>query len=665
MVKQMNIILDAPPEILVSIVEFVPKNERFLLREVNTRLRLIFEHYFLKTSFSVKRWKIALKGQSLWEHCKNYQDHQSHPFEIELCKLLFQHRLLRFTKDCLTLYKPPTLPLHQKVIQNFISNGRVDLLDHYIENDSHLSLTFHQRMNRLPFHFIEYQNKSWNLVAFDFIFHNKSKDVLLWFQKHIDIFCSPILIPSLGDPFVEKLKSIVQKVERFSPFAVYWIDLQTLKNLAEIIGTETTKCLLHCLDIDACCFTFDNIKDLSLIGTFKIHFESIIDSISDLWETSLKTFHINQIQSQLHLIETEIGKLKKGDDYLSSWHLLKSENYLQFVINQGWLEGTKYIERLDIDLSMMVRCKLSLKPLNATMMDWMIDVYLENFVGNWGFLNLCLCCLFKMPSDSVFYRKSLERLAINDQTGYVDKHDLNLLSCDGFLWIEENFPRLYRTVNHRIGEYDSFLQGQPREIRRLYLQAKMADNIFIGLYHLSTEMSHLNLIEHLLEQPSLENQKQVLKPKNFQWSIIHPIKIRFLFKLFPQEKDFILSKIGNLECYKTFRHLSEGVFNLKDCVLNDFDLHESFTHFDLLIEMKKDGIIFSDSLIARIVDHIVSQGCFQYLPHFLKQESFHLFHPKMMIQYHKNFIELVCNWYKSTQNQSASLSNSEITSSTE
>lgn len=243
----MNIILDSPSEILVRIVEFVPKNERFLLREVSTRLRLIFENYFLKGSFSVKRWKIALKSKSFWDHCSNYKNGKSHPFEIELCKLLWQDRFFGFTKDCLNLYKPANLPLHRKVLKNFISNGRVDLLDHYIENDSHLSLTFDERVKRLPFHLTEYQNKSWNLVAFDFIFHNKSKDVLHWFEKHIDIFCSSQMNESFSPTFAfsKKLKFIVAKVQRFSPFAVYWIDMKTLKNLSEIIGTESTKFLLH------------------------------------------------------------------------------------------------------------------------------------------------------------------------------------------------------------------------------------------------------------------------------------------------------------------------------------------------------------------------------------------------------------------------------------
>ena len=162
-------------EIFSYLIDYIP-----MLMLVNKSMHQRFKDVDTKNDRS-----FVLKSQTLWNYAEQHfiRSNPKPPMQLFLAQTFGSI----IKSDSMMGDFKPKIPLSLNVIKSFAYNGRVDLLDHYIENDDALLLTMNERLEKFPFDRFLFFQPMMEFV-YRICFSQSDPLVLEWLIKHIEIF---------------------------------------------------------------------------------------------------------------------------------------------------------------------------------------------------------------------------------------------------------------------------------------------------------------------------------------------------------------------------------------------------------------------------------------------------------------------------------------------
>lgn len=653
-------LIDLPVEIIVDIVSFIPSFNVFILKEVNSLFYQLVSKYFKE--LTEERWICSFQNQNLWEHFqKNYN--KPYHFNFILTELInnneTEKHLIR--DDFFISFKPIDLPLNHMLLKRFVTNGRVDLLDFYLENDSHLELSIDERLNRFPFEFnkklyesLHDREESWIMIALDCIF-SSTMGVLEWFEKHFDIFSMFLGIPS-NSWMYENIRNIIDKLYPYDEYLIHEIiriSSQSLLNL-DTKDYEMSR-IFHELDLDYVMIDLSSLDHLKMLNNlFPIRKHHMMDALSrffdDFLKKSINDFadsvdaieQMKKIEAFLHQTESILKTLDFSDFLLAQWNKDRSEIVFLNILNESWKNGIKFIEKWEIDPSIFNDIIWNFDSSSEEIVVWLHQWYIKKFKGNQSILRVCCNSLFKLTDVGPnFYNDRLNYLEIDQNTVFPIK-DLTSFSEQAVLWIYNNVPHLYHLDNvitsERGKKFSDFVETQSDEIKSLLIKAcgwcdEDLDGFSINVYYKLKESKHESLIEPILnlfvEPGSLSDFH------NFDGSVSTAIQVHFLKKLGIDPEDIFYHLI-DIDAYREFKK------EFPDFKLNGREyLKEDRKRIGFLAEMVSDGVILPNHMKESACDIMILWGKFHFVQKIMNSTDSELLKKKLDSAYDKNFVKMV------------------------
>lgn len=661
----MILLNNLPFEILIDIVSFVPSFNRFLLKEVNSNFFQVVSKYF--GELSDDRWICSFQSESLWNHFNTVYNTDNHNFifKFALTQLLNDEKNERHLvrNDFFISFKPLDLPLSYLTLKRFVTNGRVDLLDFYIENDSHLNLTIEERTKRLPFEsnskFYEYfsdRQGSWMYIAIDCVF-SSTLGVLEWFEKHIDVFAHILKIPTSNSVLI-KIKKVIESLYPNDEYQIHdmiTVSSHSLKNLCTKYGFEEMVSIFFNLDMDYVSIDLNSLDDIEMLNNlFPNSKHHVIKSLANYLKIFLKSKNVDKISSILNRIDTTLKSLKSSDFLLNYWRTMKSETVFMFIFDECWFDGTKIIDKWEIDLSVSsdLVCNFRSSSLSQEMVqivDWFHKIYLDRFKGNESILRVCCNILFILQDcPPSFYSDKMNSLQIQPHTEF-PKIDITSFSDQALLWIYYNVPQLYNLNVQKDDKFSLLVESQPTDGSKVaLLESRFCtfgdfENCALHFYYNLKEESLIEPVFNYLE--NLNDPELFSDFRDFSRSVISALEVRFLKKL-NVDPERIFYNIKNVEAYREFKKIFME-FSLKDFKYQK----KSHIGVELASEMSEDGVIFSEDMKNTICELMTLWGNFHLAHKIFNKSDLQLLERKLYPRCDKQLIKLILDQVKMNQSK--------------
>lgn len=597
-------------------------NELPILKLVNKSMNQRFKDVDTKQNRSY-----VLRCQTLWDYAEQHfirchPKHQKPPLQFFLTSSTV------IQSDSLLGDFKPQIPLSLPILIKFIDLGRIDLLDHYIENDDALFLTMEQRLTKFPFDYVSFYHQLMEFVV-HICFKQCNIDVLDWLLKHIDIFFHIM---------AKRNDCVVQNMELSDASGELFIVLTFDSNVYSRIVSSSSLRMLHQRLGDAFvigCGTFfseidlqtiDDISFVSALGLnpgFSLYSQFFLDSLESDSIVNASTFE-QTYQKFLHLYDDLLQERNKN-----RWYNAVNIEFLWKAISLGSIKLLQYLEKCGVNL---------IKTYSQSCHDWKGIKYAKSHIFSW-LIQKCYNNIesFQIPVLQIFslFKQSDTRLFLIEQLP-------PLPTQSSLFWI-----KFFDNITF---EHFCFIYTNPSAKEKFAI--KDVNDLWIDKFiqvhpHLKMHlMYYLCMLTHNFTKESVD-WKDLLRPFCHKGVDLEPM-IYFLIKYFKISfvDNWILSDFPHLFSQSIQIYALSIICNLCDpsitdeqinqFLLNNFTSKDAYNAFkalrpikpmeilelntiidvSLMIQLRKDGFTFHHSLIHRMVDFLSDRQMLHLLPMF-------------------------------------------------